>query len=32
MKNVMLWADAGQIGIGYRPPHGRGLKIVVGDK
>ena len=32
MKNVMLWAGAGQIGIAIARPMGAAMKIVVGDK
>ena len=32
MKNVMLWADAGQIGMTIARRMGTGMKIVVGDK
>lgn len=32
MKNVMLWAGAGQIGMAIARRMGTGLKIVVGDK
>lgn len=32
MKNVMLWAGAGQIGIAIARRMGTGMKIVVGDK
>ena len=32
MKNVMLWAGAGQIGIAIARRMGAGMKIVVGDK
>ena len=32
MKNVMLWADAGQIGKAIARRNGTGMKIVVGDK
>lgn len=32
MKNVMLWAGAGQIGMAIARRMGTGLKIIVGDK
>ncbi len=32
MKNVMLWASAGQIGMAIARRMGAGMKIVVGDK
>ena len=32
MKNVMLWAGAGQIGMAIARRMGAGMKIVVGDK
>ena len=32
MKNVMLWAGAGQIGMAIARRMGTGMKIVVGDK
>ena len=32
MKNVMLWAGAGQIGMAIARRMGHGMKIVVGDK
>ena len=32
MKNVMLWAGAGQIGKAIARRIGTGMKIVVGDK
>lgn len=32
MKNVMLWAGAGQIGMTIARRMGAGMKIVVGDK
>ena len=32
MKNVMLWAGAGQIGVAIARRVGTGMKIVVGDK
>ena len=32
MKNVMLWAGAGQIGMAIARRIGTGMKIVVGDK
>ena len=32
MKNVMLWAGAGQIGTAIARRIGTGMKIVVGDK
>lgn len=32
MKNVMLWADAGQIGTAIARRMGTGMKIVVGDR
>ena len=32
MKNVMLWASAGQIGMAIALRMGAGMKIVVGDK
>ena len=32
MKNVMLWAGAGQIGLAIARRIGAGMKIVVGDK
>ena len=32
MKDVMLWAGAGQIGMAIARHMGAGMKIVVGDK
>lgn len=32
MKNVMLWAGAGQIGMAIARRMDAGMKIVVGDK
>ena len=32
MKNVMLWAGAGQIGMAIARRMGAGMKIVVGDQ
>ena len=32
MKNVLLWAGAGQIGMAIARRIGTGMKIVVGDK
>lgn len=32
MKQVMLWAGAGQIGMAIARRIGAGMKIVVGDK
>ena len=32
MKDVMLWAGAGQIGMAIARRMGAGMKIVVGDK
>lgn len=32
MKNVMLWAGAGQIGMAIARRMGHGMKIIVGDK
>ena len=32
MKNVMLWASAGQIGMAIARRMGYGMKIVIGDK
>ena len=32
MKNVMLWAGAGQIGMAIARRMGTGMKIIVGDK
>lgn len=32
MKNVMLWAGTGQIGMAIARRMGTGMKIVVGDK
>lgn len=32
MKNVMLWAGAGQIGMAIARRMGASMKIVVGDK
>lgn len=32
MKDVMLWAGAGQIGMAIAHRMGAGMKIVVGDK
>ena len=32
MKNVLLWAGAGQIGMAITRRVGTGMKIVVGDK
>lgn len=32
MKNVMLWAGTGQIGMAIARRMGTGMKIIVGDK
>ena len=32
MKNVMLWAGAGQIGMAIARRMGAGMKIIVGDQ
>ena len=32
MKNVMLWAGTGQIGMAVARRMGTGMKIIVGDK